>query len=129
MESGRGAYVAAAFFAFGGVLHFALTLFAGEHPAGFWELWDAAGRGLLGWFVAWGLLRRLSVFRAVASVYCVVMLLTYLCALLLAYTRTPAAFPRSLIGESLYEIPSCALLAPYLLSSEAAQVFSRSLFR
>jgi hypothetical protein len=120
--------MASGFFAFGGLLHFGLALLAPEHPPRFWDLWDAAGQGLLSWGVAWGLIRRLSLFRSIALVSCAVMILTYLVALGLAYWHTRANFPRAVIIESLYEIPSSALLLPYLLSPEAAATFSRPLF-
>jgi hypothetical protein len=128
VESGRrGVLLVSGFFALGGLLHLGLAIFAGSQPEKFWGVWDAAGRGLFSVGVAWGLWRRLSLFRSVALVYCVLMLLTYLSALALAYARAPATFPTALVLESLYEIPSCALLLPYLLSGEATAVFSRSL--
>ena len=128
VETRRGVYAAVGFFALGGILHFALAAAIPDHPREFWDLWDAAGRGLLSWGVAWGLWKRLSLFRSIATVYCVVMLLTYLVALGIAYSGKPAAHPLSLVIESVYEIPSCALLVPYFVSPEATQVFSRSLF-
>jgi hypothetical protein len=118
--------VVAGFFILGGLLHFALALF--QPGQSFWSLWEAAGRGLLSWVVAFGLVRRLAVFRSIAAVYCVVMLLTYLAVLGLAYAHTVANYPTPLIVESLYEIPSCTLLVPYLLSERAGEAFHRPLF-
>ena len=123
-----GIRIAAGFFAFGGLLHIGLAVFATSFPPRFWDVWEASGRGLLSFVVAFGLLRRLSFFRSLAWVYCAVMLLTYLAVLVFAYTKTPGVYSSSLIVESLYEIPSCALLLPYFLSREAEEAFSRSLF-
>ena len=91
-------------------------------------MWEAAGRALLSWGLGWGLFRRLALFRTIASVYCLVMLLTYLAVLGLAYSQATAVYPEALIIESVYEIPSCILLLPYLRSPEAIEVFSRPLF-
>lgn len=126
-SAGRGVFLVSGFFVVGGLLHLGLAIFAAPSGPEFWAIWEAAGRGILSAALGWGLFRRLSLFRSVALIYCVLMLLTYLSALVLAYTRAPAVFPSALILESLYEIPSCALLLSYLSSSEAGVVFSRSL--
>ena len=39
----------------------------------------------------------------------------------------PVRFPDSIVWESLYEVPSCALLLPYLRSSRASALFPRPL--
>jgi hypothetical protein len=122
-----GVWAASGFFALCALLEIGAAALAPS--PGFWDLWDASGRSLLYVFVAAGLFRRIWFFRLLAAVYCVVILLTYAAVIVLAYSRTRAVFPTSLIVRSLFEIPSAALLLPYLRSSGASATFSRSFFR
>jgi hypothetical protein len=123
-----GVWAVTGFFAVGGILGLVGAIFAPPHPPGFWALWDALGASLVSFLVAAGLWRRFALFRSLAAVYCVVMPLTYLAVLILAYAEETGPVPRVVILNSLYEIPSCILLLPYLRSSEAAAAFSRSVF-
>ena len=77
--------------------------------------------------LAAGLRRRFAVCRSVAMVYCLASLVTYAAVLALALGHAPFAFPRSIFVSSLLEVPSCALLLPYLRSREAALFFRRPL--
>jgi hypothetical protein len=122
-----GVWAASGFFALCALLEFGVVAFS--RAPGFWDLWDATGRSLLYLLVAGGLWRRIWFFRLLAAVYCFVILLTYAAVILLAYSRTNAVFPTSLIVRSLFEIPSAALLLPYLRSPGASATFSRSFFR
>lgn len=128
LEGSRGVFVAAGFFALGGVLDVGFAVFLPSQP-GFWGVWEAAGRSLVSLVVAFGLFRRLALFRFLAAVYCVAMLLTYAVVLFLAYSGTEASFSRALILQSLYEIPACGVLLPYFRSVEAEEAFSQPLFR
>jgi hypothetical protein len=128
LEGSRGVFVAAGFFALGGVLDIGFAVFLPSQP-GFWGVWEAAGRSLVSLVVAFGLLRRLAFFRYLAAIYCVAMLLTYGAVLLLAYSGTDASFSRALILQSLYEIPACGVLLPYFRSPEAQEAFSQPLIR
>ena len=96
-------------------------------PLGFWPVWQALGSGLLYALLAVGLLRRLALCRSVAMVYCLATLVTYAVVLAVALAQLPFEFPRSVFLSSLLEVPSCALLLPYLRSEEAALVFRRPL--
>ncbi|HWX25562.1 MAG TPA: hypothetical protein VN083_10990 [Vicinamibacteria bacterium] len=127
-ERSWGVWAAAGFFALGGVLEFTFAAWFAPRPPGFWDLWDALGRSILYIVVAAGLWRRIAVFRSLASIYCIVILLTYAAVLVIAYCGMNAVFPKSLILGSLYEIPSCVLLLPYLRSPEASATFSRPFF-
>ena len=60
-------------------------------------------------------------------VYCLASLATYGVVLAMALGQAPLAFPRSVVLASLFEVPSCALLLPYLRSAEAALFFRRPL--
>jgi hypothetical protein len=118
--------VSAGFFALAGLLELGMSLFSGE--PGFWRFWEALGRALLDALLAVALWRRLALGRTTAMVYCLAAILTYASVLLLAYARAPFLFPTAIVVQSLYEVPSCTLLYPYLRSQEAALVFTRPLF-
>ena len=118
---------AAAFFAANGLAHMALTLAELPRPLLFWPVWQAVGSGLLYALLAVGLLRRIALCRSVAMVYCLASLVTYAAVLALALGQAPFAFPRSIFVSSLLEVPSCALLLPYLRSEEASLFFRRPL--
>jgi hypothetical protein len=122
-----GVWLSAGFFALAGVLEVVLALVDEPRPLRFWPLWEALGRGLLHGLVAWGLWERISLCRTVAMVYCLAALVTYLVAVALALGGAPLQFPSSVVVQSLYQVPSCALLLPYLRSPRAAEVFARPL--
>jgi hypothetical protein len=60
-------------------------------------------------------------------VYCLAALVTYLVAVGLALGGAPLQFHSALVVQSLYQVPSCALLLPYLRSARAAALFARPL--
>jgi hypothetical protein len=120
--------VSAAFFAGCGVLHLVLVLREAPRPLPFWPVWEALGRSIFYWLLAAGLWRRLALCRSIAIVYCLAALVTYAAALLLAFAQAPLQFPDSVVLSSLVEVPSCALLFPYLRSGEASAAFPRPLF-
>jgi len=123
-----GVWTASGFFALAGVLEVVLHLYDHAGELTFLPLWDATGRGLLHLLVALGLWQRLAFCRHVALVYCVASLATYLVTLGMALAGAPVRFPASVIAGSAFQIPSCALLLPYLRSPPARQVFNRRLF-
>jgi hypothetical protein len=123
-----GVWVSAGFFALGGLLHLVATLHDLPRPLAFWPLWGAVGRALLSWLLAWGLWRRIALCRSIAMVYCLAVLTTDAIILGMAFARAPVHFPDSVVWESLYEVPSCALLFPFLRSSRASALFPRPLF-
>ena len=118
---------AALFFASNGIADVGLTLAELPRPLGFWPVWQALGSGLLYVLLAAGLLRRIALCRSLAMVYCLATLVTYAAVLAMALGQAPFAFPRSVFVSSLFEVPSCALLLPYLRSPEAALVLRRPL--
>jgi hypothetical protein len=61
-------------------------------------------------------------------VYCIAAVVTYGIALALAFAEAPVRFPPSVVLQSLYQVPSCLLLLPYLRSPDAAAAFPRPLF-
>jgi hypothetical protein len=122
-----GVWLSAAFFAVAGLLEVVLALVDAPRPVRFWPLWEAVGRGLLHGLVAWGLWERIALCRTIAMVYCLAALVTYLVAIGLALGGAPLQFPSSLVVQSLYQVPSCAVLLPYLRSPRAAELFVRPL--
>ena len=124
----RGVWVAAAFFAASGLIEIVATLFELPRPLPFWPVWEAVGRGLMHFLIAMGLWERMAVCRSAAMVYCLAVLVTYGVAIGLALFHAPLRYPPSLVVQSLFQIPSCTLLLPYLRSPEAATHFSRPLF-
>src|SRR5215470_12495190 len=123
-----GVWITAGCFATGGLLNLGITLHELPRPLVLWELWGAAGRMLLNLLLAWGLWRRIALCRSVAMVYCLAVLTTDAFVLGMAYAHAPVRFPESVIWESLYEVPSCVLLFPYLRSPRASALFPRPLF-
>jgi hypothetical protein len=117
------------FFALSGVLEIALGLWEAPRPVAFWPVWEAFGRGLLCFLVALGLFKRLALCRSIAMVYCLATLVTYGVVLALALLHAPVGFPISVVVESLIQVPSCALLFPFLRSPAASLLFPRPLFR
>ena len=126
--SPTGVLVSAVFFAGCGALHLVLALREAPRPLAFWPVWEALGRAIFYWLLAGGLWRRLALCRSIAIVYCLAALVTYAAALLLAVAHAPFQFPDSVVFSSLVEVPSCALLFPYLRSAEASVAFPRPLF-
>ncbi|HET8646500.1 MAG TPA: hypothetical protein VFO85_13485 [Vicinamibacteria bacterium] len=122
-----GVWLSALFFALAGALEVVLALVDGPHPLGFWPLWEALGRGLLHGLVAWGLWERIALCRTIAMVYCLAALVTYVIAVALAVGGAPLQFPPSVVVQSLFQVPSCAVLLRYLRSPRAAEVFPRPL--
>lgn len=124
-----GVRVASAFFLLGGVLEVAMHLHDAPRPLAFWPAWEALGRGLLHALLAWGLWHRLAFCRSLAIVYCFAVLILYTVVLGLALAHAPLQFPPAVVVQSLYELPSCALLLPWLRSPRAAAAFPRHLLR
>lgn len=124
----RGVWLAAGFFALSGALEIVLSLHDAPRPLPFATLWEAAGGGLLHFLMAWGLWRRIALCRSVAMVYCLAVVATYATALVLALAHAPLRFPPSIVVGSLFEVPSCVLLFPFLRSSQASALFPRPLF-
>jgi hypothetical protein len=123
----HGVRWAAAFFAASGLLEATLALAELPFPPSFWPVWQALGSALLYLLLGAGLLRRFAVCRSLAMVYCLAALVTYLVVLGLALGQAPLHFPRSVVIQSLFQVPSCALLLPYLRSAEAALTLRRPL--
>lgn len=123
----KGVWVPAAFFIGGGVLELALAAYETPRPWTFWPLWEALGRALLHFLVALGLWHRIALCRSISMVYCLAVVPTYAAALVLAYAGAPFRFPPSVILQSLYQVPSCLLLFPYLRSEQASLLFTRPL--
>jgi len=125
----RGILVSALFFAACGVLELVLGVIEAPRPLEFWPVWEALGRAVLFWLLAAGLWQRLALCRTVALVYCLAALVTYAVVIALALWGAPLRFPTSVVVSSLFQVPSCALLFPYLRSPEAGFLFPRPLFR
>ena len=123
----RGVRVAAAFFVAAGCLEVGLSVADHGGSPGFWPIWEALGRAMLSWLLAWGLLQRLKLCRALALVYCLAGMVTYGVVLALALTGAPLRFPPSVVLGSVFQVPSCALLYGYLRSPAAASALSRPL--
>jgi hypothetical protein len=124
----RAVWAATAFFVGAGLLEIVLGLREVPEPLSFWPVWETVGRGLLHLALALGIWNRIALCRQVALVYCIAVMLTYAAVLGLALFRAPIDFPDSVVVQSLYQIPSCALLIPYLRSSQAALTFVRPLW-
>jgi hypothetical protein len=124
----RGVLVSVAFFALAGLLDLVVSLFELEGPLPFWTVWEALGRLVFHLLLAWGLWRRLSLCRWIALVYCLAALATYGVVLVLAVLHAPFRFPPSVVVGSLFQVPSCALLWPWLRSPRALMVFRRPIF-
>jgi len=123
----RGVSLSVAFFVLSGLLE----LGAGVSEMAtlrFWPLWEAVGRGLLHVLLALGLRHRFAFCRTIAMIYCLATLLTYGAALGLALARFPIHAPPSVVLLSAFQVPSCALLLPYLRTAEARAFFTRPLF-
>jgi hypothetical protein len=117
------------FFASCGGLELGLGVMEAPRPLAFWPVWEALGRAILYWLLAAGLWNRLALCRTVALVYSLAALVTYAVVLVLALWHAPVEFPTSVVVSSLVQVPSCALLLPFLRSPEATVLFPRPLFR
>jgi hypothetical protein len=124
----RGVWLSAGFFAASGVLEIAMAIHDAPRPVPFATIWQATGAGLLHFLVAWGLWRRIALCRSVAMVYCLAVIVTDLSALALAWAQAPLRFPASVVVQSVFQVPSCALLFPFLRSPAASALFPRPLF-
>lgn len=121
-----GFVASVAFFALAGVLEVVLPVLT--HPGlPLVRLWEAAGRGTFHFLLALGLWHRVALCRSIAMVYCLAALATYGAVLALALAHAPFLFPRPVVLGSLFEVPSCALLYPWLRSPAASLVFHRPL--
>ena len=120
----RAALLATAFFVLSGVMELALVFLDAPRPA-LGDLWEALGRALLHGLLAAGLWRGLALCRALAFVYALAALVTYAAVLALALAGAPLRFPPSVIVQSLVQVPTCALLVPWLRSPAAAAAFPR----
>jgi hypothetical protein len=123
-----GVRVTAGFFALGGLIEIVLGLAEAPRPLTFWPVWEVLGRSLLYVILAAGLWRRIALCRSIAMVYCLAALATHAVVLALAFAHAPVRFPTSVFVHSLYEVPSCALLFPYLRSTRASALFPRPLY-
>jgi len=123
----RGVLLVTLFFAVNAALELLLSLAELPWPLPFWPAWEALGRALLHVLLAAGLWQRKALCRPIAWIYCVAALATHLTALGLALGGAPFDYPTSLVVKSLFEVPSAALLLPWLGSPRAAAVFDQPL--
>lgn len=105
-----------------------LTLVTDMETPAFWPIWDAVFRGVPHFVLAYGLYQRVALCRSIATVYCIAVLITYGVVVGMAVFQAPVEFPRSIVLQSLFHIPSCALLLPYLRRPEASALFPRPVF-
>jgi hypothetical protein len=122
-----GLYWSTGFFVAAGLLELLLPATTDPGARTFVRLWEAAGKATLDFLVAAGLWKRLALVRSVAMVYCLGAILVYAAALALAFAGAPFRYSQALVIASLFEVPSCALLYPWLRSAEAGSVFTRPL--
>jgi hypothetical protein len=118
------AHLCVGFFALSGVLELVLPIADGE---GTKTAWNAVGQALLHWLLAAGLWWRLLLCRVLAHIYCLAALVTYGIVLGLALAQAPIEFPPSVVVMSLFQVPSCAILLPWLRGGEARLLLSRRL--
>jgi hypothetical protein len=122
----KAALLAVAFFAASGLLEIVLAFADAPRPQ-LEALWEALGRALLHALLAAGLWRGYALCRTLAFVYCLAAIVTYAVVLALALGGAPFRFPPSVVALSLVQVPSCALLVPWLRSPAAARAFPRPL--
>jgi hypothetical protein len=122
----RGSFLAIAFFAASGLLEVALVFADAKHP-GFDAVWEALVRALLHGLLAAGLWRGYALCRTLALVYSLAALVTYAIVLAMALSGAPVRFLPSVVVQSLFQVPSCALLLPWLRSPAAGRAFPRPL--
>ena len=120
------AHLCAGFFALSGALELVFPLLETPAPD---ALWSGTGQALLHWLLAAGLWHRLALCRVFAFVYCLAALVTYGVVLGLTLAQAPIRFPTAVIVMSLVQVPSCAVLLPWLRSPAALAALPRSLGR
>jgi hypothetical protein len=123
-----GILASVAFFAVAGAFEIALPLLT-QPELPFVRIWEAAGRATFHFLLAFGLWRRVALCRSIAMIYCLAALVTYGAVLALAFAQAPFLFPLRIVLGSLFEVPSCALLYPWLRSPGASLAFPRPLLR
>jgi hypothetical protein len=121
------ALLAIAFFALSGALEIVLAFADAPRPS-FEALWEAVGQALLHGLLAAGLWHGYALCRTLALVYGLAALVTYAVVLALAVGGASIRFPPSVVVQSLLQVPSCALLVPWLRSPAAERAFPRPLF-
>jgi hypothetical protein len=122
----RAVVLTVAFFTVSAVLEVALAFVDTPRPGGL-QIWDALGRALLPALLAAGLWRGFAFCRTLAIVYALAALATYAVVLALALGGAEVRFPPSVVVQSLLQVPSCAVLVPWLRSPAAARAFPRPL--
>jgi hypothetical protein len=122
----RALVLAVAFFAVSAVLEIALAFVDTPRPT-FVTIWEALGRAVLPALLAAGLWRGFSFCRTPALVYALAALVTYAIVLGMALAGAPVRFPPSVVVQSLLQVPSCAVIVPWLRSPAAAQALRRPL--
>jgi hypothetical protein len=122
----RALVLAFAFFTLCALLEPALAFADAPRPT-FLAIWEALGRAVLPALLAAGLWRGYAFCRTVALVYAVAALVTYAVVLAMALAGAPVHFPPSVIVQSLLQVPSCAVLVPWLRSPAAARALPRPL--
>jgi hypothetical protein len=122
----RAVVLAVVFFTASAVLELALAFVDAPRPT-LVAVWEALGRALLPALLAAGLWRGFSFCRTMALVYAVAAVVTYAVVLAMALGGAPVRFPPSVIVQSLLQVPSCAVLVPWLRSPAAARAFTRPL--
>lgn len=122
-----GLYWSTGFFVAAGLLEVVLPMTTDPGSRTLVRIWEAAGKATLDFLVAFGLWKRVALVRSVAMVYCLCAIIVYAAAIALAWAGAPFRYPQALVIASLFEVPSCALLYPWLRSPEAGAVFTRPL--
>ena len=119
-----GLRAAVGFFVVAGVLEVVLVLL-GARPLTFGAAWEALGRAALDGLLAMGLWRRIALCRSVAMIYCLAALVTDAVVVSLALAHAPVRFPPRVLIQTIYDVPCCVLLLPYLRSREASLLFAK----
>ena len=122
-----GLYWSTGFFVAAGMLEIVLPMTTDPGSLTLVRLWEATGKATLDFLVAFGLWKRVALVRSVAMVYCLGAIVAYAAAIAFAWSGAPFRYPWALVIASLFEVPSCALLYPWLRSAEAGSVFTRPL--
>jgi len=122
----RAVALAVAFFTASAAMELGLAFVDAPRPT-FVAIWEAVGRAVLPALLAAGLWRGFSFCRTIALVYGVASLVTYAVVLALALGGAPVRFPPSVVVQSLLQVPSCAVLVPWLRSPAGARAFPRPL--
>jgi len=120
----RGLRAAVGFFVVAGLLEIVLAL-TDPGPLTLGRAWEALGRASLHGLLAAGLWRRIPLCRSLAMIYCLAALTTDAVVVSLALGHAPVRFPPRVVVETLYEVPCCIVLLPYLRSKEVSLLFTR----